>query len=253
MMDHGLPTSRSMTRPRTGSKGPVRVAACFPIPLSVEGGTQRPAFRRLVAGLRQVQMPGERARAELGRLLPTLLCGEESSVLVFAGERERLGREGLSRSRDLFARIAREEEDHALLLGALRDQLPAPDDLGAVRSRSRRMLMRMGAAGGVADHFARIAELDACVCMVMSGLLSTPLRRQPTMRALLRFIRSDERRHVRAARRHIATLTRDRVDDLEAREWVRDELTRLLAFVGDSLEALSVDPDALFRRIRSAS
>jgi hypothetical protein len=212
----------------------------------------RVGVRRLVRALPSVRRIEGRMREGLGRLVPTLLCGEESSVLVFSRERDRLCDERWSRSRTLLARISAEEEEHALLLRVVRDHTPPPGDLVAIRSRSRRLLTRIGAVGSVADHFARISELDACVCMVMSELLATPLRRVPAMRALLRLIRSDERRHVRVSRAHVRVLGQQTTDERDARDWVRGELIRLLAYVGDSLEGLSVDPDVLFRRIRSA-
>ncbi len=209
---------------------------------------------QLVAGaLRDLRGVAVREREALGRIVPGLLCGEESSVLVFAGERDRLGQAGWLESRALFDRIGREEEEHALLLALLREHVPVPGDLPRIQARSRRFLMRIGAAGGVAEHFARIAELDACVCMLMSELLDTPVARNDAMRALFRLIRADERRHVRTSRAHVETLTGEAVAAMDARAWVREELTRLLAYVADSLEVLSIDPDRLFRRIRTES
>ena len=225
---------------------------CFALPTVARGRPRRLEVERIrVALAERGGVEGDIAVA-LGRLVPSLLCGEESSVLVFHRERERLGPDAWRESRDLLGRVMDEEEEHARLLGSLRDQLQDPDDLRAIERRSRRFLMRLAAAGTVADHFSRIAELDACVCLLVSALLEGDVGRDPVLGALFSFIRTDERQHVRIARDHVQTLTARPVDDLAARGWIRDEIVGLLTPVADAFDRIAVDPDRLFRRIRMA-
>lgn len=183
----------------------------------------------------------------LARVLPNLLCGEESSVLVFERERLRMAGEAWRASARLFGEIEAEEEEHAQLLYALRDTLPRPAGDRARRSRARRFFMRLQAADSVAEHFARVAELDACVCVLMSAFADSSVGRPPPLRALFELVRRDERRHVRASRAHVAAL--GGVVPTGIRESVTTALVELLAFEGAAFEALGVDPDRLLGRL----
>src|SRR6516165_2203739 len=68
-------------------------------------------------------------RAALGRLLPVLLCGEESAFHVFSREALRISDSQFSRSQALAHRIAVEELQHERLLQKLRRCCPVPDDI----------------------------------------------------------------------------------------------------------------------------
>ena len=233
-----------MISPDSRSLRPAR--SCFGLPARHHAPAQRVAA--LSDALELLRLPDSEASA-LSHIMPGLLCGEESSVLVISRERHRLGAQAWTASRGLFGQIAAEEEDHALLLGRLHARLPEPEVNDLLRRRSRRFFMRIEATATVADHFARIAELDACVCVLMSAFLQAPVGAHPVSRALFELIRADERRHVRASRDHVQALTGKNADDRAARAWVRASLIDLLSVVGDSFEELSIDPDVLFARI----
>lgn len=246
-----IPSRVADSRPPASLPAP-DLALCFEIPVPE---TPHPARATVRALLRDLDALGPQASAQadaLGRLIPALLCGEESSVLVFERERRRLSPDRWRAARDTFGRIAAEEGEHVLLLQAMRAHLRTPEDLTAIQSRGRRFLRRLASAASVATHFERIAELDSCVCMLASDLLATPIGRQAPVRRLFRIIRADEARHVRAAREHAVDL--GGVDRAGAvRDEVRSGVIGLLEPIADSLDQIGIDPLPLFRRLRGSA
>ena len=131
-------------------------ALCFPHPVPVE-------LWRRAAGLTQLgiieirdslsKLPAPQIEA-LGRLLPALLCGEESSFHVFSREAGRLTDLQFRQSLVLARRIAAEELEHERLLRDLRNCCPVPVDLATIRLGAHRFFLRM-ASRDPALHFAR--------------------------------------------------------------------------------------------------
>ena len=111
----------------------------------------------------------------LGRLLPTLLCGEESAFQVFSREGRRISNVQANRSHVLAYRIAADELEHQRLLQELRSYCPVPDDIGGTLLRTRRFFLRV-ASRDPALHFARVAALDSAVCIVLSALVKPIVR-----------------------------------------------------------------------------
>ena len=195
----------------------------------------------------------DRSTIGLSRLLPSLLCGEESASIVFDLEGRRADTAGDRTARGALLQIADEESQHERMLAELGARLPIPSDLRSIRGRARRFFVRMSEPGEGVDHFARIAELDACVCAVLEAILRAPIARCHPLAELIARIRRDESRHVVVSRRYIASLGGGRDAVRRAESWVRPELASVLAPVGDAFEALSIDPDALFVRILRGS
>ena len=185
----------------------------------------------------------------LGRLLPSLLCGEESAFQIFWREGGRISNFQASRSRVLAYRIAADELEHERLLQELRSCCPVPDDIGSTLSRTRRFFLRV-ASRDPALHFARVAALDSGVCVVLSALVK-PIARATALVEMFDRIRSDEARHVRFSRQHSYELGADMSLLANTAVQVRSELVALLYPLGHSFEDLGVNADQLFRRINA--
>ena len=187
----------------------------------------------------------------LGRLLPCLLCGEESAFHVFWQEGHRVSNVQASYSQTLANRIAVDELEHERLLHDLRSCCPVPDDAARTLLQTRRFFLRM-ASRDPAVHFARIAALDSAVCIVLSAL-AKPLARATALVEIFKRIRSDEARHVRFSRQHSYELGADPSLLANTGAQVRSELVALLYPLGQSFEDLSLDLDHLFRRVACES
>lgn len=224
---------------------------CFPHPPALE-------LRHCAEGLSQLRIVelkdslSELAEPQieaLGRLLPVLLCGEESAFQVFWREAGRLTDVQFRRSLALARQIAAEELEHEQLLRELRNCCPTPDDLASTRLRARRFFLRM-ASREPALHFARVAALDSGVCVILAAV-AKPLARTPAVVDTLNRIRRDEAKHVRFSREHSCELGADKslLADTGAR--IRSELVALLYPLASSFEDLELDADELFRRLEA--
>jgi hypothetical protein len=174
----------------------------------------------------------------LGQLLPSLLCGEESNIQI-------------SQSQALANQIALEELEHEGLLQELRGCCPVPNDVASTLLRARRFFIRM-ASRDPTVHFARVAALDSATCIVLSALVE-PLSRATALIEIFNRIRSDEARHVRFSRRHSYELGADTSLLANTAARIRNELVAFLYPLGNSFEALGLDPDHLFRRVNMQS
>jgi len=224
---------------------------CFQHPAALE-------LRHCAAGLTQLQIVelkdslsglAEPQIEALGRLLPVLLCGEESAFQVFWREAGRLTDVQYRRSLALARRIAAEELEHEQLLRELRNCCPAPDDLASLRLRARRFFLRM-ASREPALHFARVAALDSGVCVILAAV-AKPFARSPAVVDTLNRIRRDEAKHVRFSREHSRELGADKSLLAETATCVRSELVALLYPLASSFEDLGLDADHLFRRVEA--
>ena len=249
-------------RPLSGSDAPgladqravssASEALCFPHKLArapfAEGLT--PVRLKSIRLMRGVSELSDADRAAFGRLLPILLCGEESAFHVFSREALRISDSQFSRSQALAYRIAAEELEHERLLQELRCYCPVPDDIASSSSRSRHFFIRM-ASRDPAVHFATVAALDSAVCIILSALVR-PLSRSSAVVEILERIRSDEARHVRFSRHHACELGASRSLLMSKAVAVRSEVAALLYPFGSAFEDLGVDMDYLLRRVNSA-
>lgn len=184
----------------------------------------------------------------LAELLPVLSCGEESAALTF----DRLGescQEGSLRS--ALTAIAADEREHQKLIAGLCAALPRPGKDPSLEATLRRFFMRL-ADRDVRIHCVRIVAIDSAVCQILGALRrrGTPIYSDLRVRSILARIHQDEARHVTVASRCAAPLLnsahgRDIAAD------ARDRLTKVLGLRASSLDALSVDPDQLFARLRT--
>src|SRR5215831_12845699 len=182
---------------------------CFPHPAPLELHQRTARLNQLpIVQLKDSLSELAKPQIEaLGRLLPILLCGEESAFHVFWREAGRLTDVQLRQSLALARRIAAEELEHEQLLRELRNCCPAADNLASIRLRARRFFLRM-ASRDPALHFARVAALDSGVCVILAAV-AKPLARAHVVVDTINRIRRDEARHVRFSRRHSCELGAD--------------------------------------------
>ncbi len=183
----------------------------------------------------------------LAMLVPLLGCGEEAAAMAFDGLS---GAAAFPVESGALATIADEERVHDALLRGLRAALPVPAGVERMLVQARRFHIRLQTGGSIA-HLARIAALDAAVCLILSRLTRErgAVARDPVIFDLLRRIRDDEARHVAVARqlvlRHGGTTALR-----ETAAAARHALADTLSLASDAFERLAVDPAALDRRIR---
>jgi hypothetical protein len=191
---------------------------------------------------------------DLARLLPAIACGEESAVLVFDRESQRIATAQDGDARRHFAPafdlIASQEAVHEAILERLAQRLPpAPDDK-QTRRIARAMFVRAGDRQP-AVQFARIAEIDSTVCTLFSMLKKTPMvLNSPTLEEIVGRILRDESHHVCVSHHYLRSLPNCQVLGKEVMTEIREHAIHLYSHLGGSLERLGIDTDKLARRIR---
>lgn len=188
--------------------------------------------------------------AALGRFVPSLLCGEESAVLIFHHESKRLSREARADMQRSLLGLAGEEELHEIMLRALSNWLPDCGDREEIRDRARRFFFGF-ASTDPALRLAHIAEIDSCVSITLSAMgKESRVARSEVFSRVVDRIRRDEARHVKVCRRHLEEIGISREQRREATEKVRGRFVDLMSPVAGAFEDIGLDPDRLFRRIK---
>ena len=241
---------------RADAEPPATAAAasrprCFParalpdvdaiVPVAPEGLSGR----ELLVGVADREAEG------VAGVLPAMVCGEESAVLVFDNERRRAGAELFAGSQATLARIAREEEGHERVLRSMAAALPDVGHDAAVRRQARRFFLSLH-TDDIGTHFSRIAWLDSGVCIILSSLTrrGRPLHTAQRLRCAVDAITRDEGRHVAFSREYAARLGVTWADDRESFMRVRGGLVDLLEPCAGAFESLGVDPASLFARLK---
>ena len=125
-----------------------------------------------MAGLDPLQVIAEFSEVELealGRFVPSLLCGEESAVLIFHHESKRLSREARAEMQKSLLGLAGEEELHEIMLRTISAWLPDCGDRQEIRDRARKFFFSF-ASTDPALRLAHIAEIDSCVSITLSAM-----------------------------------------------------------------------------------
>ncbi|MFT5396526.1 MAG: hypothetical protein ACI85N_001725 [Gammaproteobacteria bacterium] len=185
----------------------------------------------------------------LARLIPLLLCGEQSAIHVFGVEVERLRGSPWSSSISLLKDIETDEYAHEQALQTLASMLMEPTDLRSIKRKARHFYISLGTTAGMGEHFARISQLDSCVCIIMNAITQCDLGRTHLIVQLFDHIKKDEARHVSISRKHFLKLGGDRRLFKESNKSIGSKLVTLLATQQDSFEALGIDPDVLFQKL----
>lgn len=221
------------------------VPRCFP-GRSPFGGSEQAgiaAAAPLLSGL------SDRAAEGIAGLLPAMVCGEESAVIVFDQERLRIRGDLFVDSNAALKRIANEEAGHETLLRSLASLLPQPKNEASIRRKAQRYFAGLH-TDDLGSHFARIAWLDSGVCIILSEVVRASLTGAPRLRAALRSIMQDEARHVAFSRHYSTHLGVRSESNRESFSLVRCGLIELLQPCTAAIEHLDIDPDRLFARLR---
>lgn len=185
----------------------------------------------------------------LARLIPLLLCGEQSAIHVFGEEIERLQGSPWSNSVSLLKDIEADEYTHEQALQTVSSVLMEPVGINSIKRKARHFYLGLGTTSGMAEHFARIAELDTCVCIIMNAITHSALGKRNLITQLFERIKQDEARHVYICRKHYSHLGGNRVLLKQGKDSVSSKLVSLLKTETNSFEMLGVDPDALFYKL----
>ena len=179
----------------------------------------------------------------MAKLIPLLLCGEQSALFVFNKESARTTGDSSTKA---LAEIEADESLHESALQMLLSSLPVVDS-----HRTKRLAQKFYASlekrtHSIAEHFLSISKLDACVCIIMHEISKSSIRYSYTAR-LFEYIKNDEARHVKIAKTH-ANLLNPSVSFDDGHS-MRGELINLLSTQKKAFEELDVDFAKLSRRI----
>jgi hypothetical protein len=191
-----------------------------------------------------------RHQEALARLVPALLCGEQSAMKLFQIEGGHLTGQALNVSVTLLHSIEHDETAHEASLQVLRAKLPAASDEHAIRRRSQAYFAGLGRADSIAHRFGQVSQLDSAVCAIMWHMQHSAVGDNSMIGQLVERIRHDEARHVSISRRHAFALGLSRDDYSRVGELVRGGLTNMLEYVADSFEDIGIDAGVLFTRIK---
>ena len=181
-------------------------------------------------------------------LIPLLLCGEQSAVVIF-NQHATMSREQLAESYQLFIDIESDEYLHEKALQGLLATIPAADNLHKLKRRSQVFFSSLSKDISLAEQFARISQLDSCVCKIMHAMSNTKLGRHHILSKLCDNIKRDEARHVSISRKHALNLGLAKEQMKKERDLVTGKLLKLLEPMANYFDQLEVDPGLLFKRI----
>lgn len=182
----------------------------------------------------------------LSRLLPLLVCGEQSAQWVFFNEHQRNGHNNVQGCVQAFERIVADEKLHEAALTLVQCRLAAPNDLLSLKRRSQHFYLEFGHQITFMEHFAQIACLDALVCRIMLAIERGTLGSKHPFTLLCRMIKQDEARHVSASKHYALALGFDKSAWPATRARVADKLRQLLESERAAFETLGVDLDWVF-------
>lgn len=188
----------------------------------------------------------------LARLVPSLLCGEQSAQFIFHAQVQR-NYSALSNIAEEFRRIEFEEDVHERALQCLAAELPVPADLHLLKRRSQRFYTALSRDASLGQHFARIAALDSCVCRIMASLAQAQGSRHTGLYHLFTRIKQDEARHVGVSRRCAAQLSINDAGLHKQRREIGNRIVEFLLPEADEFESLGVDADILFKHLAGSA
>ena len=187
-----------------------------------------------------------RQEEAMARLLPLLLCGEQSAIQVFGCEAQRLQGDRWQDSIALLSAIETDEYGHEQALQDVSARLMVPEDLHRIKRRAQLFYISISKAAGLDNHFANISQLDACVALLMHAVANSSLGRSHGIAQLFKRIKQDEARHVAVSRQHFLKLDGDKNVFSQSRKTISHSLVELLSSEAQSFDNLGIDPNQLF-------
>ena len=219
---------------------------CFPLPeASVSAPVQHPLLQWLASDYDLTENLSAVQQQALARLVPLLLCGEQSAVHVFNSEYNRQ-----QQSRRYLAEIEADERLHEEALQQLLEQLPDVTGMHKIKRQAQLFYARIQqATDSVAAHFYTISQLDACVCVLMNAVANSSIKGSRAAR-LFTLIKQDEARHVSIAKKHARELQAD-IEQHNGGMPVQQGLVDLLRTQQQAFRDLDIDTEQLFSRLQN--
>ena len=219
---------------------------CFPQPTAHQQHNQH----QLLHWIKSHPAPGlcldHDQQTALAKLVPLLLCGEQSATLVFHQENQRLRQQ--SAPMQALLDIEADETLHERALQHLLSSLPRTADQHQIKRRSQRFYAGINqGAVSVEAHFMLISQLDTCVCILMNTVANSSIKSTPVAE-LFNLIKQDEAVHVRVARNHAKALN-PKVDQELRQQNLQSDLVNLLKTESASFAKLGINTDKLFKRL----
>lgn len=189
----------------------------------------------------------------LANLMPLLICGEETAVLVFDDLAEALKNKLSAHLISELKSITPDEVRHSNDLEELREHLPDTLDRRAVYRVA--VFLKVLKSDNPINQLALLASLDAAVCQLLSTLLraGTPLSNCSQVADILRRIQLDEARHVRITRDSYLSLGLSYQEYSLAQSKVLKAFIALLKPAKNDFAYLGIDIESLFKHWNSKS
>lgn len=181
----------------------------------------------------------------LSRLVTVLLGGEQSAVLAFERQFERLGKK-------MLHDIALEENGHEKALQALSACLPEAPDKDQLENHARTFFLDLGKAPDIGLYFSRVAELDTFTCKIMRQVEDSKVCKDTALSWLARNIKLDEAKHVFWCSQYYKEMGVNPEENAAQSEIVRRKFIDFLLPIGDSFEAIGVDTDKVLKEKSNA-
>ncbi|MCL1092617.1 hypothetical protein [Shewanella kaireitica] len=187
----------------------------------------------------------------MARLLPLLLCGEQSAQLVFNSEIARLAGSEHKLILSCLHGVEADEYRHDIALQQVASQLTELTSFSQVQRKAKRFYASLGRVENYSEHFVRIAILDTCVTHIMQSFEQCHLGREHPFSQLCGLIKKDEAKHVYVSRKHAMALGADANQFAEQHEQVVGNLMQLLLTQGGAFESIGVCLDGVTRKLEA--
>ncbi len=215
---------------------------CFPLAKVASHHESHPILDWIDMFSGDVSELTEKQKAGLSKLIPLLLCGEQSAVFVFQRESKRVSNESIKHA---LEKIEADENLHEKALQLLLMSLPTNES-----HRTKRLAQRFYAriekrTNTIAEHFMAISELDACVCILMHTVANSSIK-HTNISKLFQLIKLDEARHVNIARNYAENLS---LEVSHNRYSINSELVELLKQEQGGFTQLGINTEELFKRL----
>ena len=210
----------------------------------------------------QLQNLTDEQSCALAKLIPLLLCGEQSAVHIFNRESLRLyqsaidcndqqAQQDYTQALATLANIEADERYHEQALQQILAALPANKEQHKIKRQAQLFYTQIAHnTASLAEHFQMIAKLDRCVCILMDAVSKSSLQ-GTELAKLFGLIKKDEAKHVGFARKHSLLLqSYDAIAPPDQTGFdVQSRLVTLLKKHSTTFEHLQIDSRTLFDRL----
>ncbi|QQX79305.1 hypothetical protein JK628_17435 [Shewanella sp. KX20019] len=229
---------------------------CFPLkattgfPVTLSANSQRIMRWLADAQYKPVQFSDIQTDA-MSRLLPLLLCGEQSAQLVFNGEIQRLASEQQYSLVACLQDVEADEHRHDIALQHVALAVSQLPEFTLVQRKAKRFYAHLGRVSSYSEHFVRISILDTCVTHIMQAFEHCHLGDEHRFSQLCGLIKKDEAKHVYVSRKHALALGATLEQFSYQHEYVLRDLMKLLQTQGDAFESMGVCLDRLNQKLET--